>query len=181
MLTEFQQKLLVGGLVGISLISFVSAISESPQMPARDMMDVPEASVLTQEMPESSSYTYGTEELITINDVTSKGLFLRQYKRTFTNLTHRDYDVSATYRDFDRDMEQYNMYLKQAIMKLRAQRPARDVSKQSQADSLERIEKLYREVSKYKQHEHSINDTLEYLGNCIYELDRVSLQAKLPQ
>ena len=181
MLTESQKKFLMAVLVGLSAISLFSAISDSPSVPSRDTVDVPEATDLMQEMPASSATTYGTEEYIIINDMTSKGMTLRQYKRTFMNMSHRNYDVEQTYKDFDRDMAQYARYLKEDIMKLRAQRPARAKSMQSQADTLERAEQLYNIVSQYKQHEFAVKDTLEYIGDCLYALDRVSQQAKLPQ
>lgn len=179
-MTETQKNVIVAVFLAIGTISFLAAVTDSPSAPSKDSRDVPEANSLSQEMPADSIYQYGTREYVVINDMVSKGMVLRQYKRTFTNLTRQNFDVAATYRDFDRDMEQYARYLKEDIIKLQSYRPARDGAKQSQADTLERAKELYTIVLQYKQHEDSPKDTLEYLGNCLFELDRLNQQSKLP-
>ena len=182
-MTKTQKKGIIGGvLIGIFVISFISVVSDYPSIPSKDTRNIPEANSISQTMPEESSYTYGTNEYIIINDMMSKGMILKQYKRIFTNLTHKNYyDVADIYSDFDRDMEQYSRYLKEDIIKLQAMRPARDTSKTSQSDTLERAKRLYTKVSQYNIHESDINDTLNYLANCNYELERLSQQVKLPQ
>ena len=176
-----QKKIIVGILVGISIISLLSAISDSPTIPARNTVDIPEATALAQEMPPSSNSTYGTDEYVIINDIVAKGMVLKQYQRTFTNRNHYDYNIMDIYADFDKDMEQFAMYLRQDLMQLRALRPARESAMQSQSDVLYRAEGLYFTVSKYKQHEYGIKDTLEFLAACNYELERVGQQAKMLQ
>lgn len=180
MMTETQKNAIVAVFLGIGVISFLAAVTESPSIASRETRDVPEANMLSQEMPPDSSYSYGTREYVVINDMVSKGMVLRQYKRTFMNLTRQNADVEAAYREFDRDMEQYTRYLKEDILKLQSYRPARDGSKQSQMDTLERAKNLYTIVSQYRQHEAGPKDTLEFLGNCLFELGRLNQQSKLP-
>lgn len=134
----------------------------------------------SDEMPESSPYTYGVSEYQIINDMTSQGMVLREYKKVFKNTSRRDYDISEAYHDFDEDMGQYTTHLRQALAALKAQRPAVNESKQEQTDTIAKVEKLYQAVSQYKSHEESPKDTVAFLEDCEYALSRLSLQAKLP-
>ena len=180
-MTENQKGILAAGLLFIGVISFFGMKDTPASIPARGNTDVPGAGALLEEMPESSNHTYGTSEYQILNDIASKGMVIRQYKRTFMNLGHRDYDISAAYRDFDKDMEQFASYLKQDILRLRSLRPAQADAMASQHDAIVRAERLYQVIARYNQHEFDTRDTLAYLDDCAYALDRLSLQSKLPQ
>lgn len=180
-MTSTQQKYLFYALAGIGIVSLIGAISSSPTMPSRENANISESVDLIQELPESSNATYSTAEYTIINDVTTKGMVLRQYKRTLTGSAHKNLDLERVYKDYDRDMEQYSRYIKEDYLKLQAQRPARESGQQAQVDTLSRLGALYERVSTFRQHETSIQDTLSYLNDCIYDLERVSQQAKMMQ
>ena len=180
-MTENQKNLVFGTLIGLGIISFLAAVTSSPSIPSRDAKDVPESVALSQEMPPEAGYSYSMDEYTIINDMVSKGMVIRHYKRTFTNLTRQNFDVESIYQDFDKDMSQYIRQMKEDIIRLQALRPAREGSQLAQKETLERAESLYYKLSEYKEHEKSKQDTLEFLNSCIYELDRLNQQAKLPR
>ena len=134
----------------------------------------------SNEMPKSSAYTYGISEYQILNDVASQGMVVRQYKRIFKNTARKDYSVENAYMDFAEDMEEYKTNLGKDIAMLKGQRPALDNAKYEQANTVKKLEALYSVVADYKNHVHNLNDTLRYLDDCEYALNRVYQQSKLP-
>ena len=203
------RKAMSAFLVGISVVSLIAAISDSPTVPPKSMADIPGAAELIQQMPNSSSYTYSTNEFMVLNDMVAKGMVLRHYRRTFANLeseyrnirekykdlgNNTEYDeyirqsltkhqakLRGIYKDFGKDMEQYDVYLRQSLLKLNSYTPSGVIGEKSQVAALIRGESLSWCVSDYKSHMSTAKDTLEYLDDCIYALERASQQTNLPR
>ena len=180
MWTNTQKKFLKIAFVGISIVSLISALSDSPTMPPRSLADIPDAADLIQQMPDSSDYTYGTSEFEILNEVVAKGMVLRHYQRTFASLTPGNRNGNETYQSFEKDMEQYSIYLRRSLLKLQSSSPSEKNGMQSRTYALERIERLSSCVALYKQHVFDVKDTLDYLNECIFALERVSQQTELP-
>lgn len=134
----------------------------------------------SDEMPKSSTHGYGISEYQVLNDVVSQGMVVRQYKRIFKNTARKDYSIENAYKDFADDMEEYKTNLGRDIAMLKEQRPALDNAKYEQANTVKKLEALYVVVSDYKDHLRNLNDTLRYLDECEYALNRVAQQSKLP-
>lgn len=135
----------------------------------------------SDEMPSSSSYGYGVTEYQVLNDVVSEGMVIRQYQRIFKNTARKDYSIESAYKDYLSDMEEYRVNLKQDITMLKSMRPALKDAQYEQVNAVKKVERLYDKISDYKNHAHNLKDTLKYLEECEYELNRVSQQAKLPR
>lgn len=134
----------------------------------------------SDDMPPISSIQYGFNENRILNSIVSEGYFISSYKRTFVNRERNDYDVESRYSDFNHDFEQYRIQLKNHLIDLKSANPKLDDAKFEQRNTVEKVERLYNIISEYSNHNTNIKDTISYLKECEYELNRVSLQNKLP-
>ena len=116
-----------------------------------------------------------------LNDIVSGGYVISQYKRVFTNGSRMDYDVEAAYSDYARDFEKYRHDLRQDIEYLKSLNPKLQDARYQQNDTLGKAERLYMKVSEYDSHMENVKDTIQYLSECQYELNRISIQSNLPK
>lgn len=135
----------------------------------------------TDDMPESSNYTYGIKEYQVLNDVVSEGMVIKRYQRIFKNTLRKDYDIEAAYVDFARDMEEYKTHLRNNIADLKAMRPAQEQTRYEQANALKKLEEFYSKLSEYPGRSGNIKDTLKFLDECEYELGKLHQEQKLPK
>lgn len=133
------------------------------------------------DMPPMSNNQYQVEELKMLNDIVSGGYVISQYKRVFTNGSRMDYDVEAAYSDYARDFGKYRHDLRQDIEYLKSLNPKLQDARYQQNDTLEKAERLYMKISEYDSHTSNVRDTIQYLNECQYELNRLSIQSKLPK
>ena len=99
-------------------------------------------SEVSDEMPPMSTYTYMTEDYRAINDVVSEGAFIETYRRIFTNTLRQDYDISATYEDFNTDFSRYARNVRNTIAKIEAMHPAQPDGRLQQRETLEKMNRL---------------------------------------
>lgn len=136
-------------------------------------------SEVSDEMPPMSTYTYLTEDYRAINDVVSGGAFIENYRRVFTNTLRQDYDINATYEDFNTDFARYARDIRNTISKIEAMRPEQPDGRLQQRETLEKMNRLYATVSSYDE-QRNIKQTIKFLNDCRQDLQRLQQQQKLP-
>lgn len=136
-------------------------------------------SEVSDEMPPMSTYTYLTEDYRAINDVVSGGAFIENYRRVFTNTLRQDYDINATYEDFNTDFARYARDIRNTISKIEAMRPEQPDGRLQQRETLEKMNRLYATVSSYDK-QRNIKQTIKFLNDCRQDLQRLQQQQKLP-
>lgn len=136
-------------------------------------------SEVSDEMPPMSTYTYLTEDYRAINDVVSGGAFIENYRRIFTNTLRQDYDINATYEDFNTDFARYARDIRNTISKIEAMRPEQPDGRLQQRETLEKMNRLYATVSSYDE-QRNIKQTIKFLNDCRQDLQRLQQQQKLP-
>ena len=136
-------------------------------------------SEVSDEMPPMSTYTYLTEDYRAINDVVSGGAFIENYRRVFTNTLRQDYDINATYEDFNTDFARYARDIRNTISKIEALRPEQPDGRLQQRETLEKMNRLYATVSSYDE-QRNIKQTIKFLNDCRQDLQRLQQQQKLP-
>lgn len=136
-------------------------------------------SEVSDEMPPMSTYTYLTEDYRAINDVVSGGAFIENYRRIFTNTLRQDYDINATYEDFNTDFARYARDIRNTISKIEAMRPEQPDGRLQQRETLEKMNRLYATVSNYDE-QRNIKQTIKFLNDCRQDLQRLQQQQKLP-
>ena len=136
-------------------------------------------SEVSDEMPPMSTYTYLTEDYRAINDVVSGGAFIENYRRIFTNTLRQDYDINATYEDFNNDFARYARDIRNTISKIEAMRPEQPDGRLQQRETLEKMNRLYATVSNYDE-QRNIKQTIKFLNDCRQDLQRLQQQQKLP-
>ena len=136
-------------------------------------------SEVSDEMPPMSTYTYLTEDYRAINDVVSGGAFIENYRRVFTNTLRQDYDINATYDDFNTDFARYARDIRNTISKIEAMRPEQPDGRLQQRETLEKMNRLYATVSSYDE-QRNIKQTIKFLNDCRQDLQRLQQQQKLP-
>lgn len=136
-------------------------------------------SEVSDEMPPMSTYNYLTEDYRAINDVVSGGAFIENYRRVFTNTLRQDYDINATYEDFNTDFARYARDIRNTISKIEAMRPEQPDGRLQQRETLEKMNRLYATVSSYDE-QRNIKQTIKFLNDCRQDLQRLQQQQKLP-
>ena len=136
-------------------------------------------SEVSDEMPPMSTYNYLTEDYRAINDVVSGGAFIENYRRIFTNTLRQDYDINATYEDFNTDFARYARDIRNTISKIEAMRPEQPDGRLQQRETLEKMNRLYATVSSYDE-QRNIKQTIKFLNDCRQDLQRLQQQQKLP-
>lgn len=136
-------------------------------------------SEVSDEMPPMSTYTYMTEDYRAINDVVSEGAFIETYRRIFTNTLRQDYDISATYEDFNTDFSRYARNVRNTIAKIEAMHPAQPDSRLQQRETLEKMNRLYATINHYNE-QRDLKQTVKFLNDCRADLQRLQQQQKLP-
>ena len=136
-------------------------------------------SEVSDEMPPMSTYTYMTEDYRAINDVVSEGAFIETYRRIFTNTLRQDYDVSATYEDFNTDFSRYARNVRNTIAKIEAMHPAQPDGRLQQRETLEKMNRLYATINHYNE-QRDLKQTVKFLNDCRADLQRLQQQQKLP-
>ena len=136
-------------------------------------------SEVSDEMPPMSTYTYMTEDYRAINDVVSEGAFIETYRRIFTNTLRQDYDISATYEDFNTDFSRYARNVRNTIAKIEAMHPAQPDGRIQQRETLEKMNRLYATINHYNE-QRDLKQTVKFLNDCRADLQRLQQQQKLP-
>lgn len=136
-------------------------------------------SEVSDEMPPMSTYTYMTEDYRAINDVVSEGAFIETYRRIFTNTLRQDYDISATYEDFNTDFSRYARNVRNTIAKIEAMHPAQPDGRLQQRETLEKMNRLYATINHYNE-QRDLKQTVKFLNDCRADLQRLQQQQKLP-
>lgn len=136
-------------------------------------------SEVSDEMPPMSTYTYMTEDYRAINDVVSEGAFIETYRRIFTNTLRQDYDISATYEDFNTDFSRYVRNVRNTIAKIEAMHPAQPDGRLQQRETLEKMNRLYATINHYNE-QRDLKQTVKFLNDCRADLQRLQQQQKLP-
>lgn len=136
-------------------------------------------SEVSDEMPPMSTYTYMTEDYRAINDVVSEGAFIETYRRIFTNTLRQDYDISATYEDFNTDFSRYARNVRNTIAKIEAMHPAQPDGRLQQRETLEKMNRLYATINHYNK-QRDLKQTVKFLNDCRADLQRLQQQQKLP-
>lgn len=136
-------------------------------------------SEVSDEMPPMSTYTYMTEDYRAINDVVSEGAFIETYRRIFTNTLRQDYDISATYEDFNTDFARYARNVRNTIAKIEAMHPAQPDGRLQQRETLEKMNRLYATINHYNE-QRDLKQTVKFLNDCRVDLQRLQQQQKLP-
>ena len=136
-------------------------------------------SEVSDEMPPMSTYTYMTEDYRAINDVVSEGAFIETYRRIFTNTLRQDYDISATYEDFNTDFSRYARNVRNTIAKIEAMHPAQPDGRLQQRETLEKMNRLYATINHYNE-QRDLKQTVKFLNDCRAGLQRLQQQQKLP-
>ena len=122
-------------------------------------------SEVSDEMPPMSTYTYMTEDYKAINDVVSEGAFIETYRRIFTNTLRQDYDISATYEDFNTDFSRYARNVRNTIAKIEAMHPAQPDGRLQQRETLEKMNRLYATINHYNE-QRDLKQTVKFLNDC---------------
>lgn len=125
----------------------------------------------SDKMPDMSAPTYETEEYRLLHDVITEGAIIYQYKNYFINRQHVDYDIEARYDDFNVDFERYYQHIGQTISHLRSLNPT--YVKAQQKETVDDLIRFYKKIGEYKKHNTHLKDTIQYLTECSYELQRV--------
>lgn len=136
-------------------------------------------SEVSDEMSPMSTYTYMTEDYRAINDVVSEGAFIETYRRIFTNTLRQDYDISATYEDFNTDFSRYARNVRNTIAKIEAMHPAQPDGRLQQRETLEKMNRLYATINHYNE-QRDLKQTVKFLNDCRADLQRLQQQQKLP-
>ena len=136
-------------------------------------------SEVSDEMPPMATYTYMTEDYRAINDVVSEGAFIETYRRIFTNTLRQDYDISATYEDFNTDFSRYARNVRNTIAKIEAMHPAQPDGRLQQRETLEKMNRLYATINHYNE-QRDLKQTVKFLNDCRADLQRLQQQQKLP-
>lgn len=122
-------------------------------------------------MPDMSAPTYETEEYRLLNDIVTEGNIIYQYRSYFINRQRVDYDIEARYDDFNTDFERYYQHIGQTISHLNSLNPT--YVKLQQRETIDDLIRFYKKIGEYKEHNTHLNDTIQYLTECYYELQRI--------